>query len=44
MRHHALYSVFALLSVSSASTWADDPKPTASKVEPKPADGDAPLA
>lgn len=44
MRHLALFSVFALLSVSSASTGADDPKPAASKVEPKPADGDAPLA
>ena len=44
MRRLALFSVFALLGVTSASTGADDPNPAASKVEPKPADGDAPLA
>jgi SOUL heme-binding protein len=42
MRHHALFFTFA--SLAFACAWADDPKPAASKVEPKPADGDAPLA
>lgn len=44
MRHLALLLPFASLGVATASTWADDPKPGASKVKPKPADGDAPLA
>jgi len=43
MRHLALLLPFALLA-AAASTQADDPKPAASKVKPKPADGDAPLA
>jgi SOUL heme-binding protein len=44
MRHLALFSLFALLGVTSGSTGVDDPKPAASKVEPKAANGDAPLA
>jgi hypothetical protein len=43
MRHLALLLPYALLA-AAASTQADDPKPAASKVKPKPADGDAPLA
>ena len=35
---------FALLSVVSGPAHADEPKPAGSKVEPKAADGDAPLA
>lgn len=44
MRHLALFWLFALLGVASATTRADDPEPPTSKVKPKPADGDAPLA
>lgn len=44
MRPFALLLPFALLGVASTVTRADDPKPAASKVEPKPADSDAPLA
>jgi SOUL heme-binding protein len=44
MRHLALLLPFSLLGVAADSTQAADPKPAASKVKPKPADGDAPLA
>src|SRR5437660_664308 len=44
MRPLALLLPFALLGAGSVFTRADDPKPAASKVHPKPADGDAPLA
>jgi SOUL heme-binding protein len=44
MRHLVLLVPFALLGVASASPRADDPKLAESKVEPKPANGDAPLA
>ncbi|MEO6811863.1 MAG: heme-binding protein [Isosphaeraceae bacterium] len=44
MRRLALLLPIALLGVVPASAKADDPKPEASKVQPKPADGDAPLA
>ena len=41
MRHFALILPMVLMS---ATSFADDPKPSVAKVEPKPADGDAPLA
>jgi hypothetical protein len=44
MRHLALLLPFSLLGVAADSTQAADPKPAASKVKPKPADSDAPLA
>ena len=44
MRHLVLLVPFALLGVASASPRTDDPKLAESKVEPKPANGDAPLA
>lgn len=44
MLHLALLLPFSLLGVAADCTQAVDPKPAVSKVKPKPADGDAPLA
>ncbi len=44
MHHLTLLVPFALLGVASDAARADDPKLAASKVKPRPADGDAPLA
>jgi SOUL heme-binding protein len=44
MRSFVLLLLFGLLGVTSGSTHADEPKRAGSKVEPRAADGDAPLA
>src|SRR4051794_23533545 len=44
MRHLALLVPFALLAAVSAPARGDGPEAAASKVKPRPADGDAPLA